>query len=72
VVKINFLGGKNQFFFPCDTRTLPCWLRKVLKINFPGSPARQTNFTANANQSNGSVTVVKMNFHCGKNQFPRW
>jgi len=41
------------------------------KINFPGSAARQTTFTANANQSNDSVTVVKMNFHRGKNQFPR-
>jgi len=27
LVKINFHGGKNQFFSPCDTRTLPCWLR---------------------------------------------
>jgi len=44
----------------------------VVKINFPGLVARQTSFTANANQSNESVTVVKMNFHRGKIQFPRW
>jgi len=37
----------------------------VVKINFPGSAARQTSFTANANQSNESVTVVK-------NQYPIW
>jgi len=34
--------------------------------NFSGSGARQTQFAANANQSNESVTVVKMNFYRGK------
>jgi len=42
------------------------------KNQFPGLAARQTNFTANANQSNESVTVLKINFHHGKIQFPRW
>jgi len=42
------------------------------KNQFPGSAARQTSFTAIANQSNESVTLVKMNFYRGKNQFPRW
>ena len=27
VVKINFHRRKNQFLSPCDTRTLPSWLR---------------------------------------------
>jgi len=40
----------------------------VVKINFPGSAARQTNFTANTNQSNESVTVVKINIPSGTNQ----
>jgi len=44
----------------------------VVKINFPGSAARQTRFTANANQSNESVTAVKINFNHGKTQFPMW
>jgi len=41
----------------------------VVKINFPGSAARQTSFTANASQSNESVSAVKINFQGGKNQF---
>jgi len=41
----------------------------VVKINFPGSAARQKSFTANANQSNESVTVVKINIQSGTNQF---
>ena len=41
----------------------------MVKINFPGSAARQTNFTANTNQSNESVTVVKINIQSGTNQF---
>jgi len=44
----------------------------VVKIKFPGSAARQTRFTANANQSNVSFTVVKIDFQGGKNQFPRF
>ena len=40
-----------------------------MKINFPGSAARQTNFTTNTNQSNESVTVVKINIQPGTNQF---
>ena len=85
VVKINFHGGKNQFFHLCQAQisalatrarvTLPFdWLAFAVKLVLVGSwtiaqgtrtifqiqlPTK-TSFTANANQSNVSLTRARV------------
>jgi len=65
VVKINFQGGKNQFSSPCHPQTtltatraqvtLPFdWLTFAVKLG------HRTSFTANASQSNESVTSARV------------
>jgi len=76
VLKINFPGSAahQQVLprMPTNQMRVLLW-KKNIKFNFrggknqfPGSAAHQTSFTANANQSNERVTVVKINFHRGK------
>ena len=75
VVKINFHGGKNQFFSLCQAQISALatharvalsldWLaftvKLVLVAIFQMQLPTKTSFTANANQSNESVTRARV------------